>query len=83
MSPDSRQPDASLASANPHPFARPVQALGVLAGFIELAVVFGWYTHNTFLIQLRADLVPHSFNSALLGIMAGITLILVARRAIV
>lgn len=82
MSADLTQQDARLANGNLHSFGRPVQVLAALAGFIELAVIFGWFTHNTFLIQLRADLVPHSFNSALLGFLACITLILLTRRRI-
>ncbi len=82
MSADLSQQDVTFANGNLHSFVRAVQVLAALAGCIELAVIFGWYTHNTFLIQLRADLVPHSFNSALLGFLACVTLILLTRRKI-
>ncbi len=62
---------------------RPAQGLGVLAICIALAVMFGWHTHNTLLIQLRADLVPLPYNSALLMLLGGVTLILLIRGWIV
>jgi PAS domain S-box-containing protein len=64
-------------------FARPAQGLGVLAGCIALAVLIGWHTHNTVLIQLRADLVTLPYNSALLMLLGSVTLVLLIRGWIV
>ncbi len=76
------QLDARPANGYHHAFVRPAQGLGIAAGCIALAVMFGWHTHNTFLIQLRADLVPLPYNSALLMLLGGCTLVLLIRKSI-
>ena len=81
MSSNSSSASATL-KANPA-FTHLAQIFAGLAGCIGLAVLFGWHTHNTFLIQLRADLVPLPYNSALLMLLASITLILLIRNWIV
>jgi PAS domain S-box-containing protein len=83
MNTDSLQPDARPENGYLQSFVRPAQGLGIAAGCIALAVMFGWHTHNTFLIQLRADLVPLPYNSALLMLVGACTLVLLIRNSIV
>ncbi len=66
-----------------HALARPAQVLGLLACCIAVAVMIGWHAHIPFLIQLRADLVPLPYNSAILMLFGGITLILLIHGMIV
>lgn len=82
MSADFAYLDARPANGYLQSFVRPAQGLGVAAGCIALAVMFGWHTHNTVLIQLREDLVPLPYNSALLMLLGSCTLILLIRNAI-
>lgn len=51
------------------------QWLGAMSGCIGLAVMFGWHTHNSLLIQLRPDLVPLPYNSAVLMLLGSVTLV--------
>ena len=75
-----------MATAYPQPAAavsvnsRTAQWMGALSCLLGVAVIGGWYAHNLALIQLRSDLTPMSFNSAVLLLVGGIALITVARR---
>ncbi len=60
--------------------SRTAQWLGGLSCLLGLVVVAGWYAGNLAIIQLRSDLTPMSFNSALMFVVCGAALITVARR---
>ena len=58
-----------------HSLAHSLQWLGAMSACIALAVMFGWHTQNALLIQLRPDLVPLPYNSALLMLLGSVTLV--------
>jgi PAS domain S-box-containing protein len=74
---ESASQSAGLKAAPP--YAGPAQLLAALAGAIAVAVMVGWRIDNRFLIQLHPTLVPMPYNSAILLLMASITLVLLAR----
>lgn len=48
------------------------RSIALIPILIGCVVMFGWWAHNTSLIQLRADLVPMQFNTALAAFLAGL-----------
>ena len=61
-------------------YSRTAQWMGAVSCLLGLAVVAGWLAGNLPVIQLRSDLTPMAFNSALLLVLGGVALITVARR---
>ena len=52
----------------------PIAVLGVACAALGLVVLTGWYLHLPALVQVRADLPPMQFNTALCFVMAGMAL---------
>lgn len=52
--------------------------LGLLIACLGLVVLFGWYTHNTVLIQVRASFAPMQYNTALGFLLSGLGLFFAA-----
>lgn len=50
--------------------------LSTLILLMGIVVIVGWYNHNALIVQLHPSLVPMQFNTALLFILTGISLIL-------
>lgn len=65
----------AIKSAIAGSYMRTARLLGVLACVLALIAMIGWHTHNDFIVQLRPDLSPMPYNSALLLLAAGVTLI--------
>lgn len=56
--------------------------LGVLVALLGLSVLVGWHTHNDALIQLRPNLAPMQYNTALCMLLSGIGVILMVRKKV-
>ncbi len=71
------RPDTSISTPN---YSRSAQWMGGLGCLLGLIVAGGWHAGNITVVQLRSDLVPMAYNSALLVLVGGIALITLARR---
>lgn len=53
------------------PFPRLVPLAGILSAALGVTVLISWYAHIAVLIQLRPDLAPMQYNTALCFVLAG------------
>jgi len=52
---------------------------GALVALFGASVLWGWYSHNVTLIQVKATFVPMQFNTALAMLFSGLGLLIVTR----
>src|SRR5207302_917053 len=52
-----------------------VLVAGALAGALGSVVLFGWYIHNPWLVQVRPTFAPMQYNAALSCFLTGIVLV--------
>src|SRR5438445_11700247 len=55
-----------------------VLVAGALAGALGSVVLFGWYIHNPWLVQVRPTFAPMQYNAALSMLLCGLGLLALA-----
>lgn len=63
-------------SRAPRPFLALAMVSGTAGTLLGAAVIFGWFTHDTVLIQVSPDMTPMQFNTALCFMFSGAGLLL-------